>query len=178
MKIVYQGVDYKQVTTQRGAAPLHIIEMQAQSKRADLRALLPDGETLGLGTLHRWAREAEAYGRAVRAWERAGKVGDEPSPPECAVWLQIVNLFLTLRAGGWEGTVLDAAAIPPIELRWVREVLDGSTDEPDDNEGGDETGEAVDPTLPASPGGPATSASAVAPDASPEAEAPVSAPAT
>lgn len=171
MKIVYKGVDYKQVTAQRGAALLHIIEMQAQSKRADLRALLPDGETLGLGTLHRWAREAEAYGRAVRAWERGGKTGDEPSPPECAVWLQLVNLFLTLRAGGWEGTVLDAAAIPPIELRWVREVLDGATDEPDDDESDDATGEASDPTLPASPGGPATSASDVALDVSPEVEA-------
>lgn len=175
MKIVYKGVDYKQVTAQRGAAPLHIIEMQAQSKRADLRALLPDGETLGLGTLHRWAREAEAYGRAIRAWERGGKTGDEPSPPECAVWLQIVNLFLSLRAGGWEGTVLDAAAIPPVELRWVREVLDGATNEPDDDESDDVTGEASDPTVPASPGGPATSVPDVALDVSPEV---ASAPAT
>ena len=66
MKIVYKGIDYRQVTAQRGAAPLHIIEMQAQSKRADLRALLPDGEMLGLGTLPRWAREAETWRRAVR----------------------------------------------------------------------------------------------------------------
>ena len=175
MKIVYKGVDYKQVTAQRGAAPLHIIEMQAQSKRADLRALLPDGETLGLGTLHRWAQEAEAYGRAVRAWERGGKTGDEPSPPECAVWLQLVNLFLTLRSGGWEGTVLDAAAIPPAELRWVREVLDGATNEPDDDESDDATGEASDPTVPASPGGPATSVPDAALDVSPEV---ASAPAT
>lgn len=175
MKIVYKGVDYKQVTAQRGAAPLHIIEMQAQSKRADLRALLPDGETLGLGTLHRWAREAEAYGRAVRAWERGGKTGDEPSPPECAVWLQLVNLFLTLRSGGWEGTVLDAAAIPPVELRWVREVLDGATNEPDDDESDDATSEASDPIVPASPGGPATSVPDAALDVSPEV---ASAPAT
>lgn len=179
MKIVYKGVDYRQVTAQRGAAPLHIIEMQAQSKRADFRALLPDGETLGLGTLHRWAREANDWRRAVRAWERAVKAGtavatDEPPPPDCAVWLGVVNIFLTLRAGGWEGTVLDAMAIPQEEIRYVREVLDVA-DEPDDDEGDDATGEAPDPTSPASPGGPATSASDVALDASPEIGAPASA---
>ena len=161
MKIVYKGVDYPQRTVRRGAAPLHLIEMQAQSKRPAVRELI--GEPLTLGVLHQWSKEAEAYGAAVRRWQRDVKAGvagpeDEPQVPDCALWLSVVTLFLTLRAGGWEGTLLDAAAIPESEVRYVREVLDGADDE--DDEGGDEDSDAgapVDPSRPASPDGPGTS---------------------
>jgi hypothetical protein len=170
VKIVYQGVDYRQVTAQRGAAPLHIIEMQAQSKRADLRELLPDG-ALSLGVLQRWSREAQEYGTAVARWERdvkagAATPGDEPSPPDCAVWLSVVNLFLTLRSGGWRGTLRDAAEIPQGDVRYVREVGD-LADEPDldDEQEGDD---APDPTRPASPAGPATSGDDASPAGSPD----------
>jgi len=160
MKIVYQGVDYTQRTAQRGAAPLHLIEMQAQSKQAKVRELI--GEPLTLGVLHHWSKEAGAYGVAVRRWQRDVKAGaagpeDEPQVPDCALWLGVVNLFLTLRAGGWEGTLLDAACIPESEVRYVREVLDGADVE--DDEDGDEDADAgapVDPSEPASPDGPGT----------------------
>jgi len=174
VKIVYQGVDYRQVTAQRGAAPLHIIELQAQSKRPDLRDLLPDG-ALSLGVLQRWSREAQEYGAAVARWERDVKAGmaapdDEPSPPDCAVWLSVVNLFLTLRAGGWRGTLRDAAEIPQGGVRYVREVGD-LADGPgvDDEQEGDE---APDPTRPASPAGRATSGNDASPAGSPAASAP------
>jgi hypothetical protein len=175
MKIVYQGVDYRQVTAQRGAAPLHIIEMQAQSKRADLRELLPDG-ALSLGVLLRWSREAQAYGAAVARWERDVKAGaatadDEPSPPDCAVWLSVVNLFLTLRSGGWRGTLRDAAEIPQGDVRYVREV--GDLDEHDAGADDEQEGnEAPDPTRPAAPDGPATSGSDASLDGSPVASEP------
>jgi hypothetical protein len=173
MKIVYRGVDYRQVTAQRGAAPLHIIEMQAQSKRSDLRDLLPDG-ALSLGVLQRWSREAQAYAVDVARWERDVKAGaagavDEPSTPDCAVWLSVVNLFLTLRSGGWRGTLRDAAEIPLEDVRYVREVGD-LVDEPDvdDAQEGDEM---PDPTRPASPAGPATSGDDASHDGAPVASA-------
>lgn len=160
MKIVYQGVDYTQRTAQRGAAPLHLIEMQAQSKQAKVRELV--GELLTLGVLHRWSKEAGAYGAAVRRWQRDVKAGaagpeDEPQVPDCALWLGVVNLFLTLRAGGWEGTLLDAASIPESEVRYVREVLDGADVEDDEDSDEDaDAGAPVDPSEPASPDGPGT----------------------
>lgn len=163
MKIVYGGRDYKQITSQRGAAPLHLIEMQAQSKRPELRALLPDGEPLGLGVLHRWSKEAAAYGSALERWQADVKAGlrgadDEPGPPECATWLTVINLFLTLRAGGWEGSVLDAAAIRDGDVRYVREVLDTAYDGPSgDDEADVAGGGSPDPSLPASPDGPGIS---------------------
>lgn len=172
MKIRYGGVEYTQRRVQAGAAPLHVIELQAQSKRAEVRALLPDGEPLSLSVLTRWGREAQAYGAALARWERARRDGtateaDQPDPPECAVWLGVVNLYLTLRSGGWAGTLLDAAAIPDGDVKYIREVADTLTDEPD---GDDEDGEAAtsaDPTLPGSPGGPAISESGASPDGSP-----------
>lgn len=173
MKIRYGGVEYTQRRVQAGAAPLHVIELQAQSRRAEVRALLPDGEPLSLSVLTRWGREAQAYGAALARWERARRDGtateaDQPDPPECAVWLGVVNLYLTLRSGGWQGTLLDAAAIPDGDVKYVREVADTLTDEPD---GDDEDGEAstsADPTSPGSPGGPATSEFGASPDGSPE----------
>lgn len=174
MKIRYDGVEYTQRRIQAGAAPLHIIELQAQSKRPEVRALLPDGEPLSLSVLTRWGREAQAYGAALGRWERARKDGtatdaDQPDPPDCAVWLGVVNLYLTLRSGGWQGTLLDAAAIPDGDVRYIREVSDTLTDEPDDDGEDGEVATSADPTVPGSPGGPATSGSDASPDESPAA---------
>lgn len=155
MKIVYDGVDYRQITATRGAAPLHLIEMQAQSKSNALRGLLPEGG-LSLSLLQRWSRDAQAYAVAVARWERAAKAGDtveEPAPPDCALWLTVVNLFLSLRAGGWQGTLLDAAAIPQGDVRYVREVGDATALADDTLDGVDD---APDPTSRVSLDGPAT----------------------
>lgn len=172
MKIRYGGQEYTQKTARRGAAPLHMIEMQAQSRRAEVRELLPDGEPLSLSVLSRWGKEIDAWVRDVARWQRAATDGtqtadDEPTPPECATWMTVVSLYLTLRSGGWQGTLLDAAAIPEGEVRYVREVSDGLADEPDDDEDGEGASEAADPTSAASPAGPETSDDAASLDESP-----------
>lgn len=154
MKIRYDGVEYEQITVQRGAAPIHLIEMRAQSERAG--DLMPDGP-LGLVLLGRYAREARAYGRSVEAWKTAVAAGtatedDEPEAPDCAVWLSVANLFVTLRQGGWEGSLLDVAAIPPGDVEYIAEPLDGALDDGST----DATEVEADPTVPASSGGPGT----------------------
>lgn len=157
MKVRIRGVEYD-VRRMGNAAPLHMIELQAQSKKLD-----PPGWRIS--KLRLAERESRAYTRAQlayeelhAAWVAAGSDPDlepvEPDEPE-TVWIALAMMtFLTMRAGGTKITLEDAAEIGLGEMEWIADADDQA----------DDAGEVeADPTTP----GPAEPAGPVTPDAGP-----------
>lgn len=158
MKVRIRGVEYD-VRRLGNAAPLHMIELQQQSRKlveggwkvSALRAAERDSRAYTRATL--------AYEAAREAWEAAGADPEteplEPDEPD-SVWVALATMtFLTMRAGGTKISLEDAASIGLEEMEWI----------PDADDQADDAGEAVvpDPTTP----GPAEPAGPVTPDAGP-----------
>lgn len=154
MRVKIRGVEYD-VRRLANAAPLHMIELQQQSKK-----LVEGGWKIS--ALRAAERDSRAYTRrqleheaAVEAWEAAGADPEtepvEPDEPD-SVWVALATMmFLTMRAGGTKITLEDAASIGLSELEWI----------PDVDDQADDAGEVeADPTTPgpAAPAGPVTPA--------------------
>lgn len=163
MRIIIRGKEYERVGID-SCAPLHMIELQQQSKR-----LIEDG---GLSTsrLRRIDREGRDYARArkrwadaVDEWRAAGADPDlEPEAPDepDSLFVSIAMLvFLSIRGAGEPITFEAAASIP---LGAISFAADPGDPDPADELDEDEDDDA-DPSSPAT-GGPVTSAAGASPD--------------
>lgn len=143
MKLLIRGVEYDARNIQN-AAPLHMIELQQQSK-----AIIDGGWKIS--ALRAADRDAKVYARARKVWEEAGADPDaEPDEPD-SLWVALATMtFLTMRAGGTKISLEQAAEIPFGEMRWVPEPGDPTVDEGE--------GDEADPTTPGlpAPAGPET----------------------
>lgn len=168
MRIIIRGKEYERVGMDT-CAPLHMIELQQQSKR------LVDGGGLSTSKLRRIDREGRDYARArkrwvddVEAWRAAGADPDlepeEPDEPDNLFVSIAMLVFLSIRGAGEPITFEAAASIPLGAIAFAADPGDPDpADELDDDEGDDD----ADPSSPAT-GGPVTSAAGASPVAETE----------
>ena len=146
MKVRIRGEEYD-VRRLGNAAPLHMIELQQQSKKlveggwkiSALRAAERDSRA--------YTRAQQAYEAEHAAWVAAGGSPEtepiEPDEPD-SVWVALATMtFLTMRAGGTKISLEDAASIGLGEMEWI-------PDDDDDAAAGDEVTEG-DPQMPSRP---------------------------
>ena len=156
MKLVIDGVEYSAVN-HHGAPPLHMIELQQQSK-----SLIEGG--LGMSRIERIGRDAARYQREHAAWRERLEAGDATeddaplSPDDAHISIAVV-VFLTLRGAGQRITFADAAEISPERMVWRSEPDDAPTPggEPDPTTPG--LGTPVTPGVDPDPEAPTATAS-------------------
>lgn len=158
MRIIIRGKEYERVGMDT-CAPLHMIELQQQSKR------IVDGGGLSTSRLRKIERAGRDYARArkrwadaVEAWEAAGAdpalEPEQPDEPDDTFVSIAMLVFLSIRGAGEPITFEAAASIPLGEIAFAKDAGDPAVDELDDDEDEDDD---EDPSSPAT-GGPVTSA--------------------
>lgn len=149
MKLVIGGTEYEAVSHQ-SASPLHLMELQQQSRR-----LVEGG--LGMSRIEEIMRATAAYSTARAAWEKATAAGEDPGDlpviPDDGLTAMAITIFLARRRAGERITFEDAIDVEGVI--WIREPGDTTPDAAEEGE--------PDPTEPG-PASPETPASAAPAD--------------
>lgn len=151
MKLRIGGTDYTAVSHQT-ASPLHLMELQQQSKR------LVDGG-LGMSRIEQIMRDTSGYAKARREWlkstEAGQDAGQEPIVPDDGLVSMAITIFLARRSAGEKLTFEEAIDVTGVE--WIPE--------PGDNayRGEEDEDDEPDPTVPG-PASPVTPDVAVGED--------------